>query len=418
MTRRSYLHGESGFTIVELLVASIIMLGITATIFSLVDPARGTYRTQPEVSDMQQRLRVGSSFLKDDLIMAGAGSQATNGPQSTKGSLLNFFAPIQPVRIGGALADPLNNVFFRDNAITVFYIPPNGPQATITSSMPQPSSEMKIGADIGCGTNPDKLCNWKVGMRVLVFDEQGAFDTVTLTQVQSGAGGGAGTEGHLQHNHHIAANELSKRYDIGAQVAQVFQRTYYWDTITLQLKIWDGAERDEAVIDNVVNVRFQYFGEPRPPFLMTTAGGGEITTYGPKPPTLGVQTKGNGTNDAGAWPAGENCAFKIDPTNGANRIGRIPDLAPGSDALVQLTQATLTDGPWCPDADFPTRFDVDLLRIRKVAALLRVQVASSDLRGPASVLFSRGGSATNSRTLVPDQEVQFEISPRNFNLSR
>jgi type II secretory pathway pseudopilin PulG len=417
MNRQSLRHNESGFTIVELLVACGIMLGITGAIFALVDPAKGTYRAQPEVSDMQQRLRVGNSFMKDDLIMAGAGSQATSGPQSTKGSLLNFFAPVQPVRIGGALADPLSGIFYRDDAITIFYIPANAPQASIEASMPQPSSEMKIGGDLACGTDPDKLCNWKIGMRVLVFDDQGAFDTITLTQVQSGSGGGADVEGHLQHNHHIVGNELSKRYDVDAQVAQVLQRTYYWDAGALQLKMWDGAERDEAVIDNVVNLRFQYFGEPRPPFLMTTPGG-DITTYGPKPPALGVQNKGNGLKDVGAWPAGENCAFKIDPANGANRIARVADLAPGSDALVQLTQEMLTDGPWCPDADFPTRFDVDLLRVRKIGVLMRVQVASSELRGPAGVLFSRAGTGTKARMLVPDQEVQFEISPRNFNLSR
>jgi hypothetical protein len=346
------------------------------------------------------------------LIMAGAGSQSGSG---LTGSLMNFFAPIQPVRIGGANADPPAGVFFRDNTITVFYIPPGAPQATITSSMPQPSAEMKIGGDPACGSNPDKLCNWRVGMRVLVFDDQGAFDTMTITHVQSGAGGGGGTEGHLQHNKSIAGNELSKSYGVGAQVAQVLQRTYYWDPDLLQLKLFNGADRDEAVVDNVVGVTFQYFGEPRPPFLL---GDGQTTTYGPKPPPLGTQNKGNGSNATSTWPAGENCVFQIDPNNGTNRIARIPDLAAGSNALVQLTPAMLTDGPWCPDANFPTRFDADLLRIRKIGVRLRVQVASAELRGPAGVLFAEGGHGSKGRTLVPDQEVQFEISPRNFNLSR
>ena len=54
--------GERGFTLVEMLVSTAIMVGITGAIFALVDPARGTFRQQPEVSDMQQRLRVGASF--------------------------------------------------------------------------------------------------------------------------------------------------------------------------------------------------------------------------------------------------------------------------------------------------------------------------------------------------------------------
>jgi hypothetical protein len=78
----------------------------------------------------------------------------------------------------------------------------------------------------------------------------------------------------------------------------------------------------------------------------------------------------------------------------------------------------LTDGPWCPDANFPTRFDVDLLRVRKIGVVLRVQVAAPELRGAIGELFARGGRGQNARTLVPDQEVRFEMAPRNFNLSR
>jgi hypothetical protein len=85
---------------------------------------------------------------------------------------------------------------------------------------------------------------------------------------------------------------------------------------------------------------------------------------------------------------------------------------------VPLTQQMLTDGPWCPDNTFPTRFDADLFRVRKIAVRLRVQVASADLRGPAGVLFSNGGSSRSARMMVPDQEIRFEVTPRNFNLGR
>ena len=78
----------------------------------------------------------------------------------------------------------------------------------------------------------------------------------------------------------------------------------------------------------------------------------------------------------------------------------------------------LTDGPFCPDSTSASRFDADLLRIRKVGVLLRVQVPSSELRGPAGVLFRNAGTGFSSRMMVPDQEIRFEITPRNFNLGR
>jgi hypothetical protein len=99
-------------------------------------------------------------------------------------------------------------------------------------------------------------------------------------------------------------------------------------------------------------------------------------------------------------------------------VGRLPDLAPGDDNLVLLTQDMLTDGPWCPDATFPTRYDADVLRIRKIGVRLRVQVASAELRGPAGVLFRNPGTATAVQHMVPDQEIRFDIVPRNFNLGR
>src|SRR5687767_13095179 len=102
---RSLGASAAGFTIIELLISMSIMVGITAVIFSLVDPARGTYRTQPEVSDMQQRLRVGTSFIANDLLMAGAGAPSGRQPEML-GSLMNFFAPVQPYRIGSLGGDP------------------------------------------------------------------------------------------------------------------------------------------------------------------------------------------------------------------------------------------------------------------------------------------------------------------------
>jgi hypothetical protein len=48
---------------------------------------------------------------------------------------------------------------------------------------------------------------------------------------------------------------------------------------------------------------------------------------------------------------------------------------------------------------------------------LRVQ-ASASFRGPASTLFMRGGAATSPTRMVPDQEIRFDVSPRNMNLAR
>jgi hypothetical protein len=57
------------------------------------------------------------------------------------------------------------------------------------------------------------------------------------------------------------------------------------------------------------------------------------------------------------------------------------------------------DGPWAPNAVAPERFDVDLLAIRRVRALVRVRP-----------------TRTFIGVSLPDFDVRMDVSPRNLNL--
>jgi hypothetical protein len=82
----------------------------------------------------------------------------------------------------------------------------------------------------------------------------------------------------------------------------------------------------------------------------------------------------------------------------------------------------LTDGPWCPDAASPNRYDADLLRIRKVRVGIRLQTGNASLRGLLTsgpdALFIKPGTAISAAQTVVDQSIRFDISPRNLNLGR
>ena len=49
---------------------------------------------------------------------------------------------------------------------------------------------------------------------------------------------------------------------------------------------------------------------------------------------------------------------------------------------------------------------------------IRVEAAPAALRGPAGVLFANGGTSRAASRWVPDQEIRFQVSPRNMNLER
>jgi hypothetical protein len=111
------------------------------------------------------------------------------------------------------------------------------------------------------------------------------------------------------------------------------------------------------------------------------------------------------------------------------QVGRLAEwrtgMPPG--ALVPIPYEQLDDGPWCPGvtnaagATLSSRFDADMLRVRRVRVTLRVQAGSEALRGanPAGrTLFVHPGTARAGEQFVPDQEIRFDVTPRNLNVGR
>ena len=356
-------HRDDGYSLIELLVSSAIMITITGAVFSLVTPSQGTAEAQPEVADVQQRSRVAADTLFKELVMAGAGPYQG----SVTGSLINYFAPILPRRTGRISPDPAAT--FRSDAITLSYIPNTYSQTALNWSMPDVSTELRVNDQPNCPAG-QQLCGFTVGMEVIIFDSTGNFDTFTVTQVQADAG-------HIQHR----GQDLNHEYLAGSTIAQVESNTYYLDRSTRQLRRYDGADSDLPIVDNVVDLRFDYFGDPNPPAA-------------PKPPA-GVA----------------NCLYDT-----AGNLTGLPVLAADEGSLTTLSGAMLTDGPWCGGGS--NMFDADLLRVRKVRVTLRTQAGVASLRGTDTRFFMNPGTSRGGERTVPDYTVSFEVSPRNLNLTR
>jgi type II secretory pathway pseudopilin PulG len=388
MTRRHLARDGGGFSLVELLVATSLMLIVMSTVFQTLHPVHGAFRAEPETADVQQRLRVAAEALSRDMLAAGAG--LSQGPRA--GPLTDFFAPILPLRQGRRNPDPAGT--FKDSTITFVTIDAGAAQTTIAQPLAARSSTLLVDDGPGCPA-VDSNCGFKAGTTVVVFDDTGAYDTFTITSIDA-----AGL--HLQHN----MRDSSKTYAATVtRIAQATSRTYYLKsdpaTDTFQLMRYDGdGAPDAPVVDHVVGLTFQFLGDTQPPAIRRpiTDATGPWTTYGPKPQA-----------------SGDNCVFVGNgtptPASGLAVIG-------GGAVLVPLTAPMLTDGPWCPDAVNPNRFDADLLRIRRVAVTLRVESAAASLRGPAGPLFARPGSSSGGEAFVPDQEIRFDVAPRNLNLER
>jgi len=386
-----------GFSLVELLIATALTMTVAAGVFALIVPSRRAFDTQFESVDMAQRLRVAVDTLYAQLSRAGAG--AVSGVD--RGPLVYAIAPILPLRqrtVGGDAPGT-----FRTDAITVMWVPFAAAEATLAAAVGPGQPTLLTTPAPGC--SPARvLCGWPVGTTLLVFGKFGRYDLFTLTAI-------SGTSGQLRAE--VAGGILLNTYEIGSTIVPIDMRSFFLKvdaaTHVSQLATQDGpAGAEVPVVDHVTRLQFDYAGDPRPPTLLkpVTDTMPPWTRYGPKPPPPGEAATG--------YPQGENCVFTADATTGVPSA-RLADL--GGGRLVPLASRELGDRtPWCPDAASPARFDADVLRIRMVTVTVRIEAALDALRGPASVLFTHGGTSTDADRWLPDREIQFTVAPRNVNV--
>jgi hypothetical protein len=369
---------QRGFSLIELLVSTSLTICVAAALFAAIHPAESVFNVQSEAADMQQRLRVATSVLFKDLSMAGAGIDA--GPGA--GSLIDSVPPILPYRQALVGGDPPGT--FRDDAITVMHVPSRA-QTTIADVMPARSGSVRVNIGFGCPMS-DAACGLGSASTVLVLGRYGVFDRFRIERVD-------GSLLDLQHT----IDDSAQIHPAGSRIVEAEVHSYFLRTDIVtghsQLVREDGDGRAAVpVVDHVVGLRFEYFGDPRPP-------------EAPRPPDVAEQPT--------SYPPGESCLVARGPLS--EPLPRLSPLPPeNGGGLIALTAASLTDGPWCPDQSTANRYDADLLRVRRVAVTLRVESAADALRGPAGALFSRAGTSTSGNLWLPDLNLRFQVSPRNL----
>jgi hypothetical protein len=371
-----------------------LLSALTAALLIVLRPALDFVAVQPEAAGTTQRARFAWTAIRRDLEVAGAGSSR----HDLAGALHRYVAPVMPYRIGERSADPARGVFYRSDAVALLSVPSVAVPARVTSLVTA-SSGVLVTVDANCASISG-LCGFDVGVRVAVFDYAGRlfYGTVESVDGRVLTLGGAVFDPALD----VAGGVVITAIDM-----TVYELVSDRVSAGTRLTRYDGGASDLPVTDHVVNLAFSYGGDPRPPPLMpaqVTPEGGVLATYGPAPPPMDIDRVQD------TWPAGENCTFAV--VSGA-QVSRLATLAPG-DGLVPLTAAMLTDGPWCPDAASPHRFDADLLRIRRVSVMLRVQASMPWFRGPDPALFANPGTGRSPAWLVLDQQLRLAVTPRNL----
>jgi hypothetical protein len=339
-------RGSAGFTLAEMLVAMALTLAVVSAVAALAAQADRLARAQPRVMDAQQRARVVAEALGRDLRLAGAGIDrgpmvGMTGMAGMTGPLHHAFTAVWPRRVGRLRADSPETA--RADVITLVHVPDTLVQTSLAAGHAASAGQMALSP---CAAGA--ACRLARGATLALFDAQGRVD---LLGVLGGADGWPDVR---------TLGASAGGFASGATVAEVVIRSYYFDSASSQVRVYDGDGTDQPLMDDVAGLAFEYFGDPQPP-------------QWPQPE-----------------PGAANCLYAE-----SGDLRPAATLAATEAGLAALPLAMFADGPWCGAGG--TAFDADLLRVRRVRAVARLR-------------------ASGPRDPLPDYRVVIDVSPPNLGL--
>jgi hypothetical protein len=331
-------RGRDGVALLDLLIATCVALVTLVIVSTALPPVLDVVRVVPEATDLQQRARVTEAVVEGLLRNTGAGADLLG-----EGPLTRAVPGLLPRRILAA-ADPPDTAWA--DRVSLLRVEARAAQAPVAAAVPAGSTAVTATWHPACGTHPS--CGFGRDDLVLVYSRSGAMVVANLAAVQ----------GLLL----TLTTPPDQTIDLPAVIVAVSVRTLSLDDVRGQLRRADDGASPQPLTDDVIGVRFRYYGSAAAP----------------------------------RWPAvagTETCAIAAD---GSPRLGL---LGPVPGPPVELSMADFVDGPWCGAGIW--RFDADLMRVRAVRVGLRLQAASQVVRGLSPLWFGRPG-----RALRPGQEVR------------
>lgn len=370
---------ERGFTLVELLIAAIITLLISGAALLLARGARTALTVEPATMDAVRRLREGADVLAS--AVASRGGDHAVGDE--RGSLAAAVPVVRLVEASGPDA-------FSELIVTRAV---QGGRGRLASDQPGPGGSLTLDTGDGRCPRSGTLCGFAVGDVAVAFDGRGHVDVLVVAAVSESLG-------RLS-----PRAPLSYAYRTGAWVIAVRQEHLL---LVLQpggaqtLTRVTAAGAREPILDGVIRLRFQAFGDPAPPAVHASLLSNGFAQYGLVPPAIGE------ADPEGIFAGGAHC---MAADAGGTVASTLAPRAAADDGLAPLSPADFDDGPWCPHEDAPHRFDADWFRVRRVDVDLQVEAVAEEFRGPAGPLFARAGAATHDAPRwVRDRGVRFSVA--------
>ena len=222
---------DRGFTLVELLVATALLLGLMALTGRVLLDLRSAIDVTTERADLQQRARVAIDALTAQLRGAGAGADHGRTP----GPLDQWIPVVLPGRPGDTDGFAAG--------VTTVEVLASVPAATLRFDLARGANSLDLQYRAGC-VPP---CGFFERMTVLIADADGDFDLYVLTAID-------------------AASANVRRLDIGTDdgyaagsvVWPVDVRAVYLEERNRELRTFDGDRSDLPLVNEVADLRLEY----------------------------------------------------------------------------------------------------------------------------------------------------------------
>jgi hypothetical protein len=234
---RKSLRGALGFSLIELIISTALVLAVMGATFRLINQAYSAFYSEPDAPDATQKARVVVDTITHNLLAAGA-------------DLARGIPAAAPSRRGVIDADPPESSF--DDRVSVVYAPPRA-ATTVVNGVAEQWNQLLVADQAGClPGNP--LCGFRVDDLAIVGDETGAYDLFRIVRIEPGPPASL-----------LGSASLSKLYGRGAAVTVVLSATFWLDvdqaTGSGVVRKYDGDRTDAPLVDNVGGMMFEYFGE-------------------------------------------------------------------------------------------------------------------------------------------------------------
>jgi hypothetical protein len=244
---------QEGYTIIELLIASAVMLTVVAVVTTLLHDGLIGVPVLEEAGDLHQRTRVAAEAIATEIRSGGAGAEF--------GRLTDAFASVLPRTLadGPTVATP--------DVLTSLYVPPHGATSRLLTAFDPGAPTAFIEAVSGCPALVT-ACGFNTNSRAVVFDGAGGSDVVSVDAIGPGM---------------LMVSDIwggrSRSYAPGSHIAEVATVTFSLDAATRQLRRLVGAATF-TLADNVTELRFQYYDGALAPVPLTAMTDGPFRGSG------------------------------------------------------------------------------------------------------------------------------------------